>query len=102
MIGIRNESVQKRLLTEPGLTLVRAQEIALGMESAIKEERVFQENVLPSNIKTELLANRINRWALLLGVFSYDIVYRATGNHGNADSLSRLPIMHQTKDVDCS
>ena len=34
----------------------------------------------------------MQRWALLLSAYSYDILFRPTGAHGNADGLSRLPL----------
>uniref|UniRef100_A0A914WU41 RNA-directed DNA polymerase n=1 Tax=Plectus sambesii TaxID=2011161 RepID=A0A914WU41_9BILA len=37
-------------------------------------------------------ANRLQRWALCLMGFDYKIVYHATKQHGNADTLSRLPM----------
>ena len=34
----------------------------------------------------------MQRWALLLSAYSYDIRFRPTQSHGNADGLSRLPL----------
>ena len=44
-----------------------------------------------SGIPTLAVA-RLQRWALLLAVYEYDIEYRSTTKHANADGLSRLPI----------
>ena len=35
---------------------------------------------------------RIQRWALLLAGYDYDLTYREGSKHGNADGLSRLPL----------
>ncbi|XP_062605742.1 uncharacterized protein K02A2.6-like [Saccostrea cucullata] len=37
-------------------------------------------------------AARLQRYALFLAGYNYDIIYRNTKKHGNADSLSRLPV----------
>jgi len=37
-------------------------------------------------------AARLQRWALLLSGYHYDIEFRSTTAHGNADALSRLPL----------
>ncbi|KAL5515676.1 hypothetical protein EMCRGX_G000877 [Ephydatia muelleri] len=39
-----------------------------------------------------LAANRLARWALMLGQYHYTIEYRKSAEHGNADALSRLPV----------
>ena len=44
----------------------------------------------------------IQHWSLILGAYSYDIHYRPGKDHGNADSLSRLPLPDYPKQVPCS
>ena len=39
-----------------------------------------------------IAAARIQRWAVQLAAFQYDIEYKSTHDHGNADALSRLPL----------
>ena len=39
-----------------------------------------------------MAAARMQQWALLLSAYSYDIVYRSTKAHANADALSRMPL----------
>ena len=39
-----------------------------------------------------LAAARMQRWALILAAYDYDLLFRPTGEHGNADMLSRLPL----------
>ena len=43
------------------------------------------------NIPT-LAAARMQRWALLLSAYQYNLEYRSTTAHGNVDGLSRLPL----------
>ena len=43
-----------------------------------------------------IAAARLQRWALTLSAYSYDIRFRRTSEHGNADGLSRLPLHHVT------
>ena len=38
-----------------------------------------------------LAAARMQRWALLLSAYSYEICFRPTAAHSDADVLSRLP-----------
>ena len=39
-----------------------------------------------------LAAARLQRWAILLSAYSYDICYKPSKEHCNADGLSRLPL----------
>jgi hypothetical protein len=43
-----------------------------------------------------LVATRLHRWALFLSGFTYDIEYRNTKLHGNADCLSRFPMIDKS------
>ena len=45
-----------------------------------------------------LAAARLQRWAVLLSTFSYDIKFKSTHDHGNVDGLSRLPIPKITQE----
>ena len=44
-----------------------------------------------------LAAARLQRWALIVAAYQYNIQYKPTKEHGNADGLSRLPL--QTEEV---
>ncbi len=39
-----------------------------------------------------LAAARLQRWALLLSTYDYEIQFKPTESHSNADGLSRLPL----------
>ena len=39
-----------------------------------------------------LAAARIQRWAIILSAYCYEIEFRSTQEHSNADGLSRLPL----------
>ena len=45
-----------------------------------------------------LAAGRIQRWALMLGAYSYTIKYKKGEENSNADALSRLPLHTQHKE----
>ena len=54
----------------------------------------------PKNAIPILTAASIQRWALFLTGFNYDIQYKSTLKHGNADGLSRLPLSVRPKEDD--
>lgn len=45
-----------------------------------------------------MVANRIQRWAIFLSGFDFTIQYVKSAKHGNADSLSRLPLQEHSDD----
>ena len=46
----------------------------------------------PKKSLPTLAAARMQRWALLLATYQYNIEFRSTHEHSNADGLSRLPL----------
>ena len=52
----------------------------------------------PKNKVPPLAAARLQRWALVLSAYSYDIEFRPTEAHGNADGLSRLPLSEMSSE----
>lgn len=57
----------------------------------------------PDKAIPSLAAARLQRYAIFLSQFTYDIVYRKSSDHGNVDALSRLPTKggwarHEEKD----
>ena len=58
-------------------------------------QHLFNENrLIPS-----LASARIQRWALALSAYEYNIVYKSGNSNANADLLSRLPLPETIADV---
>jgi hypothetical protein len=47
-----------------------------------------------------VIANRLQRYALRLSIFDFELCYRKGKNNGNADCFSRLPIETKKTDED--
>ena len=54
----------------------------------------------PKNGILPLAAARLQRWAVLFSAYRYDIIYKSTQVHANANGLSRLPLPSTTKEGD--
>ena len=54
----------------------------------------------PKNAILSLAAARLQRWAIILAAYSYEIEYKSTQNHANADSLSHLPLKVTDNSID--
>jgi hypothetical protein len=52
----------------------------------------------PNKQVPSFTASRIHKWSQYLSQFRFDVVYRNTKLHGNADALSRLPVGHAEPD----
>ena len=46
----------------------------------------------PNTASSIVAVSRLTRWSLILQEYDYEIEYRPTSKHGNADMLSRLPL----------
>ena len=46
-----------------------------------------------------VVSARVQRWALMLSAYSYDISYKPGASHANADGLSRLPVANTICEV---
>ena len=44
-------------------------------------------------------SGRIQRWALALAAYEYNLSFRSTSQHGNADAMSRLPLPEKPSDT---
>lgn len=49
----------------------------------------------------ETTNSRLQRWALILSAYNFEICYKPTDAHGNADALSRLPVPGRIHNTDC-
>ena len=43
----------------------------------------------------ETASSRLQRWAIILSAYDYQVKYQPSAQHGNADGLSRLPIQEE-------
>ena len=52
----------------------------------------------PKSSLPALAAARLQRWAITLSAYQYEVEFRATDKHGNTDCLSRLPLEITTEE----
>jgi len=50
----------------------------------------------PQKAILSLAAARLQHWAIILSAYQYDIFFKPTQQHGNADYFSRLPLLSNT------
>ena len=55
------------------------------------DHKPLQAILGPKSAVPTLAAARMQRWALVLSAYDYDLMYRRSEGHSNADGLSRLP-----------
>ena len=65
--------------------------------SLITDHKPLSTILSPNKDIPSLAAARMQCWALLLLAYTYDISYRPTKLHANADALSRLPLSTNEK-----
>ena len=57
----------------------------------VNDHKPLQTILGPKSAAPTLAAARMQRWALVLSAYDYDLVYRRLEEHLNADALSRMP-----------
>jgi transposase InsO family protein len=65
----------------------------------LSDHKPLQHLFHPDKATPPLASARIQRWALTLGAYDYQIVYKSGPEHGNADMLSRLPLPESPTEV---
>lgn len=61
----------------------------------VTDHRPLTTILFPTKGVPPLAAARMQRWALQLLAYTYDVEFRSTREHGNADGVSRLPLDNQ-------
>ena len=47
-----------------------------------------------------MVASRLQRWAIILSSYDYDVKYQSSASHGNADGLFYLPLQDEPFEQD--
>ena len=50
----------------------------------------------------ETTSSRLQRWAIILSTYDYEVKYQPPTQHRNADGLSQLPIKEESPNLDNS
>ena len=65
----------------------------------LSDHKPLQQLFKYGNSTPTLASARIQRWALILGAYHYQLVYKPGSEHANADALSRFPLPHAPTDI---
>ena len=65
----------------------------------ITDHKPLQAILGPKKGIPPLASARMQRWALILAAYSYQLEFRKTTEHGNADALSRFPLQDPSQTV---
>ena len=68
----------------------------------ITDHKPLVTNFYPNKGIPEMAASRLQRWAIILSSYEYDVKYQPSTLHGNADGLSRLPLQEEPLEQDDS
>ena len=60
--------------------------------SILSDHKPLQHLLKETSATPSMASARIQRWALTLGAYDYEIAYKPGDEHANADVLSRLPL----------
>lgn len=82
-------------------TLQRLHKFLYGQKFIIFSDHKPLEIIFGSKKINKVTAHRLQRWAIILAQYDYEIRYRKASMMGNADALSRLPLNEPTQVVDC-
>ena len=52
----------------------------------------------PKKVIPPLAAARLQRWAIVLSAYTYNLRYKPSGSHGNANALSRCPLQGKAEE----
>ncbi|UYV71532.1 K02A2.6-like, partial [Cordylochernes scorpioides] len=66
------------------------------LTEAERRQPTFNAHFSPQKPIPICAASRIKRWSLKLSAFKYTVEFRKTDDNGNADALSRLPLVSKT------
>lgn len=61
------------------------------------DHQALREIFNPKKGTPSVAAARLQRWSVILSMYQYQIVYRRGTQMGNADALSRLPIVDEAE-----
>ena len=78
--------------------LKKFQQYLLGRHfQLVVDNKAIARILPPENEMQGVAANRLTRWSIIMAMYDYEIMYRKSNLHANADMLSRLPLYETVK-----